>query len=359
MHFNPTMLVLARQARGMTQSQLSEKIEGLNQGNLSKYEKGIIEPTEEVIEKFASILQFPASFFKQTDSVVPLSKFYYRKRITIPRKELTEIESKMTIIKMGYENLLEEMEIPANNLPKIPVSKLASPSDIAFRIRQFFNMSSGPVKSDFTNILEKNGVTIFYLNVKCEKFDGMTVMTNSNAPIIFLNKNTPNDKKKFTLAHELGHLVMHIPFTSTIEFQERLQENDVVEKEANEFAGEFLMPSFDIKNDLVRLTYSKLSDLKIYWQVSKHSIVYRAGELNIIDKDKKTTLFIELSKHGEKPKESFDINLDEPKLIPLINQTFINTLGYQKEEVARVTNLFLEDYETLFEWYKPKLRVAV
>ena len=82
-----------------------------------------------------------------------------------------------------------------------------------------------------------------------DKFDGLTMFTSNQAPVIWINRNIPNDRKRFSLAHELGHLVMHLR-------SENLEKpEDQKEIEANEFAGEFLMPESQCKEDLYNLKY--------------------------------------------------------------------------------------------------------
>lgn len=106
---------------------------------------------------------------------------------------------------------------------------------------------TGPI-DNIVSLLEKNGVIVMFLDVDdMEKFDGLTMFTTNQAPVIWINRNIPNDRKRFTLAHELGHLVMHLR-------SENLEKpEDQKEIEANEFAGEFLMPESQCKEDLLIL----------------------------------------------------------------------------------------------------------
>ena len=60
---NPKLLTLARETRGITQSQLAKSISNLTQGNLSRMEKGILVIPEDTLKNIADYLNYPSSFF--------------------------------------------------------------------------------------------------------------------------------------------------------------------------------------------------------------------------------------------------------------------------------------------------------
>ena len=60
---NPKQLIIAREYREYSQTELATKIKGLSQSNLSKFEKGIGILSEEILLKIFECLNFPAPFF--------------------------------------------------------------------------------------------------------------------------------------------------------------------------------------------------------------------------------------------------------------------------------------------------------
>jgi Zn-dependent peptidase ImmA (M78 family)/DNA-binding XRE family transcriptional regulator len=328
------MLTLAREARGLTQTELARKT-NTDQGNLSKIEQGLLKPNKDIIDKYALELNFPESFFLQQENKMPISDFFYRKRISMPAKDKLRLEAQIDILRLLYDKLLKSVDIPSARFPSVGINNNLSPSDISILAREFYSINRGPIKN-LISILEKNGITVIYMDVKSDKFDGMTVYTDSNYPIIFLNKNMPNDRKRFTIAHELGHQIMHLPFRFEFDLFDRIDKDpNILEKEADIFASEFLLPERDCKNEFFNLTYQKLSDLKLYWKVSKKAIIYKAKYVGCIDERKYQNLMIELSKRGERIKESFDVDLDEPKILNQIFTTYTKELGYTNQELAK------------------------
>jgi Zn-dependent peptidase ImmA (M78 family)/transcriptional regulator with XRE-family HTH domain len=357
--FNFKMLTLARESRGLTQAELSDKTK-TDPSNLSRFEVGKASPSEDILKKYAKVLNYPIDFFYQQGPVTPISDFFYRKRITIPAKEKSKLEAQVEIIRFVYNILLKSVSIPDIKFPTVSISKRFTASDAAMLTREYFGIKKGPI-TDLISTLEKRGIAVILINSESEKFDGMTVYTDSNHPIIILNKNRTNDRLRFTICHELAHQVEHLPFRYGFEMYERLKDNpDALEIEADSFAAEFLMPSSEIRNELINLTYGKLSQLKAYWQVSKKALIYRAKTLKSINDVKYKNLLIELSRHGERVQESFDVELDKPKLFNQIIRAYIEKLNYSPAELAEI--LFISEADLFNLGYLngySKLRIAI
>ena len=343
------MLVTARESRGFTQNQLVEKIPNLNQGNYSKMEKGLLPIPLETLSKIANTLNYNESFFYKRSVNTPVSSFYYRKRISIPKSQLSILESRLDILRLIIDELLESVDIPEFKIPQYEVTDKLSPTSIAIKIREHLKLGRGPIPN-LIDTLEASGIIIYSFKIDIPKFDGITLVTDKGQPVIFINDAMPNDRKIFSIVHELGHLIMHIPFSP-------LPDGRDEEKEANKFTGEFLMPYLDCRNDLMDLRYSSLGVLKSYWKVSKAAIVYRAKSINAITPDRFTNLNIELSKNGEKKKESGFIDISEPKLITLIINTHENELGYSLDEMLQLLGISDNDYFEYFSRSKHSITV--
>jgi Zn-dependent peptidase ImmA (M78 family)/transcriptional regulator with XRE-family HTH domain len=341
-HLNPSLVTLAREMRGITQKELVQKVPNLTQGNLSRMEKGLLNIPADTLEQIASQLNFPVKFFYQEDLRNPIPNLYYRKRISLPKKDLQNVDATMAIISSCIDNLLNSVELGAPNLPKVQISDNITPADVARIARTFFKINTGPI-DNLSEAIEKKGIIIKELDLKCEKFDGITLVTKKSQPVLYINSNLPSDRKRFTISHELGHLMMHIPF----EFNDINSQRDF-EKEANMFAAEFLMPELEIRKDLNYLTYSKLSLLKEYWKTSKSSIVFRAHQLGCITSDKYKYLQIELSRQGERRKEKVDVKFYSPGLLYKIVDFFMTELQYSTVDLCDYLSISIKDFQNFF-----------
>lgn len=343
---NPSMLTLARESRGISQSELAKKI-GVSQGKLSKAEKGEQGLPDEVFQNLCRILEYPSKFFYQKSPSAPVSHYYYRKRITIPQKLVMQVESVVKIFRQNIDSLTDAVELPEFRLPTFDPD-VETPESIAQKIRYVLNITKGPVPN-LVNLLENNGIIVVKTDLLSEKIDGISTFSDKGNRIIFLNERMPYDRQRFSLAHELGHMLMHFDIPTITED---------VEDEANRFASEFLMPRNEIINSLRQLNFQKLGELKRYWKVSMKSLVYRAKNLKMIDDRQYRNLMINFSKRGMTKSEPIQLPEEKPFVVEEIIRMHLNDLSYTAKELANIIHLGIDEFENRFLISeKPKLRV--
>lgn len=332
MNNNGRSLKLARDSRGLSQSKLANLLK-MTQTTLSRIEKGQISLSDSVIESASKHLNYPSSFFKKNIPIAGETTLFYRKRATMTTKSLSILESRISILSNCIDELLESVEIPELKIPSVEPSFNNTPAEIAFKIRNYLKVPRGPIEN-IVSLLECNGVVVVFIPLESTgKFDGLTMFTNKQVPVIWINKDISNDRKRFSLAHELGHLVMHL---RSLDLDK--PETDK-EKEANEFAAEFLMPKELCKTDFFNLKYNGLALRKAYWKVSKAAIIYRARELNCISEETKKYLFITLGRNGERKQESVEVNIDSPTIVRKMAKLHLDELEYPMEELSDLIGL--------------------
>ncbi len=344
--FNAEMLILAREARQLSQKELAAKI-GVKQGTLSKMENELLD-LEEHIPKLCEVLDFPESFFQQKGGRYEVSAHHYRKKVSIPNKELARIKAIINILKMNIEKFMLSVDVPAERLPKWDVEHDGSPSMYANYIREFWRLPKGRVEN-LTRLAEDNGIIVIHVDFGFAAFDGLSMYTEANQAVVFLNKNSSGDRLRLTLAHEIGHLGMH--FTKIVSNERN------AEKEAMEFASELLVPKVEIFPHLSRLNLEKLADLKRYWRVSMASILYKAKDLGFNNSYRYMwTQFRKLKYDVQEPKE-ISVPVEKPYLVKEILDAFIEDLSYSKEDLGKMLSLNESDLNDLYFPSKVKLRV--
>ncbi len=344
-------LKIARESRGLTQTQLAKSITNLSQSNLSKMEQGLLPVTGEALVNIANALNYPVSFFYKKNQQPSDGTFYYRKRITLTKSILMKIEAQRDILRMAVDELLQSVEVKECYVPHIPATDDMTPSDIARKVRAFLKVPKGPVQEPI-KLLEDAGIIVYEMDFHTDKLMGFTIYTDMGQPIIFINKNMPNDRKRFTLAHELGHLVMHISF-------DVYEDDKVIEQQADEFASEFNMPLLDCLSDIQNLKFSSLNGLKLYWKCSKAAILRRALTAKTISPDRYKYFMIELSRIGERKTEKGIVDLDKPQLLNQILELHIKDLHYSKTEIAQMISISEKDCnELLFPAQRVMIRLT-
>lgn len=341
--YNADMLVVAREARGLTQSELAQRI-GVSQGKISKYEGGILSISDEDIVAVSRELRFPVSFFAQTDRVYGFGStcFYHRKRQRMPIGQLRQLQAQLNIFRFQLTRLLRGVEIETtNDFIRLDAGDYESPEQIAQLVRAHWKLPLGPVRNVIATV-ENAGAVVYEISFGHRHLDAISQVAPGCPPIILVNRDIPGDRLRFTLLHEVGHLVMHhIP-------------TENMESEADRFAAEFLMPAREIRSSLRRLSLDKMAALKQEWLVSMSAILKRAQDLGEITPRYARTLWTQMAKQGWKTREPIEIPREQPSVFRDILNVHRENHGYTLEELSAIANALPERFSRHFDRLSPE-----
>ena len=339
---NFSLLKLARKIRKRTQGEGAER-SGISQSTYSKIEKGLLAASEAQVAKIAAALHFPPDFFYQNADISPaLTPF--RKKASIKLRDIEAAEAEGNLYRLFLDKLLDN-----ENLLYEPISYqqevdddysaavLAAPEDIARECRRIFGIPNGPIHN-LTGVLEDNGFFIIHRELP-KGIDGFMLLPSRSAKvnyIIILNKDYPGERMRFSLAHELGHIIMHTKLG--------------VEEEANQFASELLMPEAKISPYLMRARslYDYLPIKKI-WGVSIQALLHRAKTLKIITETQYKSFNVRISQLGYRQKEPAPLPREKPDLLAELNRAY-KSFGFTLSEILELLCISKENY---IEYFQP------
>lgn len=330
---------MTRQARGMSQSGLS-KASGLSQANISKYESGLLEPPMEAEAKLAKAVNYPIELFRTPDSIVGLPiSVQYRKKASVPQKAKNKLEAKINLQLLHVRRLLQSVDHHTDlRLPVLDVDEYGGPVAIASLVRRMWHLPSGALVN-LVGLVERAGCIVIFCDLSDLAVDGFTSNVPGTPPCIFINKAQPSDRQRFTIAHELGHIIMHqIP-------------SPTMEDEANTFASAFLLPPDELYPVLSRnLTIKKLAGLKPIWRVSMAALLVCAQSCDAISYNQSRYLWMQMNKFGYRRKEppELDIIPEEPTVLKNIFEVHLSNLSYSIEDLSKLLYLRVEE---LIEMY--------
>ena len=342
-YFSTSMLLLARQYRGKTQGQVAAEC-GLNQGHYSRVENGLLPdgPNEKTVDRLAKSLAFPVEFFFQCSDMagLPLSVHpMNRAKASLKETAIRRIHAELNLRLVHLRRLLQAIDIESElPLPWIDVDEGDGPANVARSVRRAWGVQDGPI-ANLTEHCERAGILVVWCDFRAP-LDGITMRVRDLPACVFLNRRAPADRMRATLAHELGHIVMHrIP-------------TDNIENEANAFAGEFLVPMKDLKRQVIgnRVTIEFLARLKFYWKTSMQFILYRIGSEELITKNQKEYLWKQFAINGWRMREPEDTEFkaEEPELYRSILQIHVDSLGYSIVELGRLLHVYEVDMHELY-----------
>lgn len=352
------LMRLARHLRGFTQKSAADKL-GIAQAILSRLENDLIEPDVETRKQAVKAYNLPIEFFEISDTVygppVSVHTMLRGKKSEVSARDVDMITAELNIRLFHLRKFLESIDYsPVNNIPELDVEQYGSIEKIAATVRSHWKIPSGPIKN-LTRTMERAGVIIGESNFRGAAISGVTFAAPGRPPLILINKNHPADRIRFTLAHELGHLVMHRFPTASME------------DEANTFASMFLLPRTELI-DTVRgrkITLELLASLKKEWRLSMQSILYAISSSGLLTNNQSRYLWQQISSRGWRMREpaSLDFAPDPPSVLPTIIRSHIDDLGFEVEELVAMSRVGRSDFEEFYgdidrrENPRPRLRI--
>ena len=333
--FSYAAFTSARESRSKTQAEVAEAA-GVSQGVISRIENGLRAPSEDQIERIARYLEYPPQLFfeqgpiKGGKSPCP----YHRKRKTLPASVLDRLDGEMAIRLINVRHLFHGLELAADRqFHTLDPEEFGGPEAVAQTLRRAWGVPIGPIR-ELVALLESAGAVIIMSPFGSHKLFGMSQWVGSDHPLFFLNEESPMEELRWTLAHELGHLVMHgFPTSGDLE------------EEADAFAGEFLAPRHQIAPELRRLEFAKLPALKMRWRVSMKAIIKRAEVLGSIDRDSAVRLYKRYSALRWNAVEPYPLPAETPTLIREAARVHFEQHGYSTAELAEAVRLTANELE--------------
>ena len=308
---NPDMLRWARETGGFDIEDVVVKLkrkritsETVASWEKAPWEKGAASPTYVQLERLAyEIYKRPLALFffpEPPEEETPKESFR-----TLPQEEIDLLEPRLLYLvrqaKVMQENLRELFDgvNPAKKqvCSDVTIHSSDTISNVAKTVREYLGVWLNKQYALLTNekalkfwrdVLEKHGVFVFKDAFKDEDCSGFCLY-DSVFPIIYINNSQAKIRQIFTLFHELAHLLFKtggIDLRHEDYVQKMKGNNKRIEVFCNKFAGEFLVPTEDIKPQIRNQTIDDnfLSQLAKKYSVSREVILRKCLDLNHITK---------------------------------------------------------------------------
>ena len=281
----------ARLMARMSLRELSGKV-GVSAQAISKYERGADVPRSEVLIRLARALGVGAEYLLRPGprlSVRPA----YRKRARLPQRETKSLTERAAELLERWISA-EELVLGAAHALRLPEGfpRPACSEEEAERaaedLRRAWDLGSGPLP-DLCGLLSRRGIRVGEVDGP-KGFDGLALLAGDGEQyaLIVVRRGVPGDRQRFTVAHELSHLVLDLP--------------EEAERICHRFAGAFLVPREALRLDLGEqrrtLTVQELMHLKLRYGVSMQALIRRAAEVGVLPADRAKGLLIWLRRCG-------------------------------------------------------------
>ena len=289
-------LKVARAASGLSLRGLADAMDTLVSAQaLGKDERNEDMPSSPVLMALAKALHVSEEYLLSEDEL-SLEGVDFRKKVGTSAKEEAALEARAIHMLERYlvvEDLLQMRSVvweQPRSAPH-PVADIRDAEDAARSVRDDWGLGNDPVPQ-LAELLEERGVKV--LSIDLDNVDGLAAKVRRKdsdaARVIVVKRSTWSERKRFNLAHELGHMV--IAAAAGVD----------EEKAAHRFAGAFLMPADVLRAEIgahrSSISIGELVALKKRFGVSIQALAYRCKDLGIINQSACARLFKIFTERG-------------------------------------------------------------
>lgn len=275
----------AREAMGLSLRDLEAAIQGqVSAQAIGKYERDEMMPGSMVLLAMAKALNVTPEYLLSTREI-ELAGVDFRKAAHAGAREERAVEAAVLEQVERYLELEELMpdadaQWSAPQGMEFEIHRIEDAEQAAESLRHLWSLGIDPIPI-MAELLEERGVKVVALDLP-KNVSGSKAFARrpdqQDVAIIVVNQHHNGERQRFTLAHELAHLVLRFAGLSEKE----------QEKAADRFAGAFLMA----KEMMIRLlganrtsiSLGELADLKRVFKVSVACLAVRCSQLGVLSK---------------------------------------------------------------------------
>lgn len=345
----------ARQARGLSITALAGLLPGLSKQSISAYELNEATPHPDHAVQIADLLRLPLAFFLDAEPYEDDSPVYWRSLAAATKSARTSVRRKYDWLRRIVRYLSQYVAFPDLRLPsplgvRDPVEISGSMIELAAKTtRQFFGLGNAPI-DNVTWLLENHGLIIGYADFDAATLDSFSqVCSDGHAYALINHDHGTAVRYRFDLAHELGHMVLH----RTVEpgLFTNATRNPVFEKQAHDFAREFLMPSESFARTFRIPTIDGLKLMKQTWKASMQACLMQAKHLGLVTDVQEQRIWRSFASRGWRRNEPLDdvFVAEQPELLRnafstvlesgISRQQILDDLPYNGDEIEDLCGL--------------------
>lgn len=273
----------ARLAAGLTLEALGQQL-GVSKAAIQKYEKGTVTPDSAKLLKIAQACRVRTEYFFRKQSVElahvefrKTSAFGVKRAEAVQIRVAEQVEKRIALLTAFPEPPISPFAVP-DAVPE-HIDDLEALEAVADDVRCAWALGLNPI-GDLTDTLETWGLLVLTVNEPHRAFSGMTAVAMTadgrHYPVVAVSSTWPGDRQRFTLAHELGHVLLANRLVASVD----------EEKACDRFAGAFLAPQAAVVHQLGeqrhRLEPRELHHLKHEYGLSMKGWVIRALQCGVI-----------------------------------------------------------------------------
>lgn len=372
----PSRITEAREARAMSMEDLARSI-GITRQAVSKYERGITAPSQGTLQLISFSLGFPIDFFYKIEQHANAgsSPLFFRSNSNITKK----VKSACRYQVKWTDEIKKQLEVYVDfvnlNLPTIDkdYTDLTNEDieELALSIRKKWGVNDDPIR-DLIGLLENQGIIItqFGENNLCpfKGIDAFSCWKDGTPYILYHHTQKSAVRTRFSILHELGHLVMHSSIIEDDSVKNTII--DFADMQADRFAAAFLLPATTFPRDIHSTSLASLEIIKRKWGAAMSTIIKRCETLDLLTVNQIGYLKRQMTVKKYWKKEPLDeiLTIPDPEILRdaiyllldnkiITKAAFINTSALSNQDLKYICGLPDDFFDELDRRKKPILRL--
>lgn len=268
----------------MTKQALASQV-GVSAAAVGQWEAGVNAPRPNVLEAVARVLDVPVPFFAtgRPRAVLDSSDAHFKslRATTVgQRSKALAYTEQVWELTHALERWVQfpDINLPTPRLVDGPLDRAAL-REAAEGLREQWGIRLDEPFPHLTRTAEANGIVVVFASfaddAEVKRISAFSTSKLSR-PLVVTPPDRIDDvyRHRFNLAHELGHFALH---------QDEVHGEIEIEREADAFAGELLLPERAMRAALrPKVEWDYVAHLSQKWGVEMKAIVYRSRQLGLL-----------------------------------------------------------------------------
>jgi Zn-dependent peptidase ImmA (M78 family)/transcriptional regulator with XRE-family HTH domain len=328
----------AREYHGWSGTELADRV-GTSQPTISRLEHNTY-TSAELVDQIADATGYSRWWFEQGPLPdLPKGTLKFRKKASSSVRDDERVRAHVRQAIEVVERVGHRPEAPPVRVRPLRPDDVITDvgiEDLALDVREQLGVGPTDPIPNLVRAIERAGIVVIGSVVSIDKHDGASYWPDCpfGRPLICVSRGVPGDRERLSVGHELGHLILH---------QYGSHEPKDAERQANRFAGALLVPASEAIAELGHgpVTLHRLAHAKARWGVSIAAFVMRCFDLQLIDKQKQTSLLKQISARGWRRSEPVEVPYESPRLLQRLLE--ISSEGRRAQAMTGLPPLAIRD----------------
>jgi len=336
----------ARKLKGLSLQDVADEL-GVSKQMISKYENGISIPSSSNLIKLAKLFNLKLDYFFNSFKI-ELGEVNFRKKYSFSAKKQDSLKEE---IKIKLENYLYVEDILSidfnftNPIANINIEKIEDIEKAVCQLKNAWEIGFDPVHN-IIQLLEDKRIKIIEISDLENNFDGLSTYVDDKFPIIVINSEFPVERKRFTILHELGHLLLSISKNTELK----------VEEICNKFASEFLLPIKTVIEEFGgkrnHISISELISIQEKYGISIKALVYRLKDAGILNEKQHSDFYKKIRFNRLLEKEVDQSRFSTPEYSKRFERLVYRALAQENISVSKASSLLNVNVDIVKENYE-------